>query len=217
MRGRWAERRARRRPASAASLGRGRRSRSTCRSRCVTSADRARVQLALLPPAPRGRAASSIPTPSSIPSTWSRTGTGCTAPAGFTQYQCVLPAAAGTGAARRFLELLTRQRRGLDAVRDQGLRPGGSRASCPSRRPGISIALDIPVTRRHAGAGRRARTRPSSRKAAGSTWPRTRSRGPSTSGPWSRGSRPGPAVRRRWDPEGRIRSAQSVRLFGDVP
>ena len=25
------------------------------------------------------------------------------------------------------------------------------------------------------------------------------------------------AVRRRWDPEGRIRSAQSVRLFGDAP
>ncbi|HEU0092318.1 MAG TPA: hypothetical protein VFS78_09415, partial [Vicinamibacteria bacterium] len=25
------------------------------------------------------------------------------------------------------------------------------------------------------------------------------------------------AVRRRWDPEGRIRSAQSVRLFGDTP
>jgi FAD/FMN-containing dehydrogenase len=30
-------------------------------------------------------------------------------PRGFTQYQCVLPAAAGTGAARRFLELLTRR------------------------------------------------------------------------------------------------------------
>jgi FAD/FMN-containing dehydrogenase len=25
------------------------------------------------------------------------------------------------------------------------------------------------------------------------------------------------AVRRRWDPEGKIRSAQSVRLFGDTP
>jgi hypothetical protein len=25
------------------------------------------------------------------------------------------------------------------------------------------------------------------------------------------------AVRRRWDPEGRIRSVQSVRLFGDAP
>jgi FAD/FMN-containing dehydrogenase len=25
------------------------------------------------------------------------------------------------------------------------------------------------------------------------------------------------AVRRRWDPEGRIRSLQSVRLFGDAP
>jgi hypothetical protein len=24
-------------------------------------------------------------------------------------------------------------------------------------------------------------------------------------------------VRRRWDPEGRLRSAQSVRLFGDAP
>jgi hypothetical protein len=24
-------------------------------------------------------------------------------------------------------------------------------------------------------------------------------------------------VRRRWDPEGRLRSAQSVRLFGDTP
>ena len=25
------------------------------------------------------------------------------------------------------------------------------------------------------------------------------------------------AVRRKWDPEGRIQSAQSVRLFGDTP
>jgi hypothetical protein len=24
-------------------------------------------------------------------------------------------------------------------------------------------------------------------------------------------------VRRKWDPEGRLRSAQSVRLFGDAP
>ncbi len=65
-------------------------------------------------------------------------------PRGFTQYQCVLPDAAGHGAARRFLELLTRRGGAsmLCVIKDCG--PEGiGLLSFP--KPGISIALDIPV------------------------------------------------------------------------
>ena len=63
---------------------------------------------------------------------------------GFTQYQCVLPDSAGKGAARRFLELLT-SRGGasfLCVIKDAGAQGQGLLSFL---RPGISIALDIPV------------------------------------------------------------------------
>jgi decaprenylphospho-beta-D-ribofuranose 2-oxidase len=63
---------------------------------------------------------------------------------GFTQYQCVLPDSAGKGAARRFLELLT-SRGGasfLCVIKDCGAQGQGLLSFL---RPGISIALDIPV------------------------------------------------------------------------
>ncbi len=136
-------------------------------------------------------------------------------PRGFTQYQCVLPAAAGTGAARRFLELLT-QRGGasmLCVIKDCGPE-GKGLLSFP--KAGISIALDIPVTDDTQGLvdalneaviaeggrvylAKDAFTRAEHFQAMEPRLPA-----------WT-------AVRRRWDPEGRIRSAQSVRLFGDTP
>ena len=63
---------------------------------------------------------------------------------GFTQYQCVLPEASGRGSARRFLELLTGRGGAsfLCVIKDCG--PEG-RGTLSFPEPGISIALDIPV------------------------------------------------------------------------
>jgi decaprenylphospho-beta-D-ribofuranose 2-oxidase len=136
-------------------------------------------------------------------------------PRGFTQYQCVLPDEAGPGAARRFLELLTRRGGAsmLCVIKDCG--PEGiGLLSFP--KPGISIALDIPVRDQTQslvdalnelviGEGGRVYlakdqfTRPEHFRAMEPRLPE-----------WER-------IRRRWDPEGRIRSAQSVRLLGDRP
>ncbi len=136
-------------------------------------------------------------------------------PRGFTQYQCVVPDAAGHGSARRFLELLT-SRGGasfLCVIKDCG--PEGlGLLSFPL--PGISIALDIPIDDRTqslvdalnelviAEGGRiylakDALTRPEH-------FQRMEPRLPE----WTR-------IRRQWDPAGRLRSAQSVRVLGDAP
>lgn len=137
---------------------------------------------------------------------------------GFTQYQCVLPKPGAAERARRLLELLTGpelRRLGsasfLCVVKDCG-EEGEGVLSFP--RPGISIALDLPVRRgtrelvdrldeRVIAEGGRvylakdAFTRPESFRAMEPRLPEFE------------------ALRRRYDPEGRIRSAQSVRLFGD--
>ena len=136
-------------------------------------------------------------------------------PRGFTQYQCVVPDAAGHGAARRFLELLT-SRGGasfLCVIKDCG--PEGlGLLSFPL--PGISIALDIAINDRTqslvdalnelviAEGGRiylakDALTRPEHFQ---KMEPRLAE--------WTR-------IRRKWDPSGRLRSAQSVRVLGDAP
>jgi FAD/FMN-containing dehydrogenase len=136
-------------------------------------------------------------------------------PGGFTQYQCVLPDSAGHGAARRFLDLLT-QRGGasmLCVIKDCGPE-GVGLLSFP--KPGISIALDIPIQRDTqalvdalnelviAVGGRiylakDQFTRADHYRAMEDRLPE-----------WMR-------IRRAWDPEGRLRSAQSVRLLGDRP
>lgn len=136
-------------------------------------------------------------------------------PRGFTQYQCVVPDAAGHGAARRFLELLTARGGAsfLCVIKDCG--PEGlGLLSFP--RPGISIALDIPIDDRTqslvdalnelviAEGGRiylakDALTRPEHFE---KMEPRLME--------WTR-------IRRQWDPAGRLRSAQSVRVLGDAP
>jgi hypothetical protein len=136
-------------------------------------------------------------------------------PRGFTQYQCVLPSATGPQAARRFLERLTRRGGAsmLCVIKDCGPEGAGV-LSFP--KAGISIALDIPI---HddtqslvdhlnelviAEGGRiylakDAFTRPEHFRAME---PRL--------GEFER-------IRRAWDPQGRIKSAQSVRIFGDAP
>jgi FAD/FMN-containing dehydrogenase len=134
---------------------------------------------------------------------------------GFTQYQCVLPEEAGRGAARRFLSLLT-QRGGasmLCVIKDCG-EEGVGLLSFPRR--GISIALDIPVRDDTqalvdalnelviAEGGRIYLAKDQFTRAD-----HFRAMEPRL-GEWMR-------IRRQWDPEGRIRSAQSVRLFGDKP
>jgi FAD/FMN-containing dehydrogenase len=136
-------------------------------------------------------------------------------PRGFTQYQCVVPDAAGHGAARRFLDLLT-QRGGasmLCVIKDCGAEGLGV-LSFP--KPGISIALDIPVrddTQALVDAlnelviaeGGRVYlakdqfTRPEHYRAMEPRLPEFE------------------RIRRGWDPQGRLRSAQSVRLLGDRP
>ena len=134
---------------------------------------------------------------------------------GLTQHQCVLPDSAGRGAARRFIELLV-SRGGasfLCVIKDCG--PEGlGLLSFP--KPGISIALDIAVrddTQQLIDAlneqvikeggriylAKDAFTRPEHFRAME---PRLDE--------WL-------AIRRKWDPEGKLRSAQSVRLFGDKP
>jgi FAD/FMN-containing dehydrogenase len=136
-------------------------------------------------------------------------------PRGFTQYQCVLPEAAGLGAARRFLELLTRRGGAsmLCVIKDCG-DEGAGLLSFPRR--GTSIALDIPIrddTQSLVDAlndlviaeggriylAKDAFTRPEHFRAMEPRLPE-----------WTR-------IRRQWDAEGRLRSAQSVRLLGDRP
>jgi decaprenylphospho-beta-D-ribofuranose 2-oxidase len=136
-------------------------------------------------------------------------------PRGFTQYQCVLPESAGRGAARRFLEVLTRRGGAsmLCVIKDCGAE-GVGLLSFP--RPGISVALDIPIhddtqslvdTLNELVIAEGGRvylakdqfTRPEHFRAME---PRLAA--------WT-------CVRRKWDPEGRIRSAQSVRLLADRP
>ena len=136
-------------------------------------------------------------------------------PRGFTQYQCVLPDTAGQGAARRFLELLT-SRGGasmLCVIKDCGAE-GPGLLSFPLK--GISIALDIPIRDNTqslvdalnelviAEGGRiylakDAFTRPDHFRAMEPRLPE-----------WTR-------IRRHWDPQGQLRSAQSVRILGDRP
>jgi len=132
---------------------------------------------------------------------------------GFTQYQCVLPETAGHGAARAFLDVLTRRGGAsfLCVIKDCG--PEG-RGMLSFPMPGISIALDIPVradtpalvdmlNQYVIGAGGRIYlTKDTFTRAEDFAQMEPRLDA------WR-------AVRDRWDPDGTLRSAQSVRVFGD--
>ena len=136
-------------------------------------------------------------------------------PGGFTQYQCVLPTSAGPQAPREFLELLTRQGGAsfLCVIKNCG--PEGSGLlSFPME--GTSIALDIPV-------------RPDTQTIVDALNEHLISIGGRVYLAKDAFTRPGHframeprldaflEVRSRWDPDRRLRSAQSVRVMGDRP
>jgi decaprenylphospho-beta-D-ribofuranose 2-oxidase len=133
---------------------------------------------------------------------------------GFTQYQCALPHADDNGPARRFLELFVSGggMGFLCVIKDCGAEGKGT-LSFP--RPGMSIAMDFPIHPTKTPAlvdrlnelviaegGRIYLTKDTFTRAEHfrAMEPRLDEFN---------------AVRRKWDPQGRIRSAQSVRLLGD--
>lgn len=134
---------------------------------------------------------------------------------GFTQYQCVIPDDAGAAGVRRFLELLSARGGAsfLAVIKDCGPESKGV-LSFP--RPGISIALDIPVrsdTQSLVDALNEQVIREGGRiylaKDAFTRAEHFRQMEPRL-GRFL-------AIRERYDPTRSIRSAQSVRLFGDPP
>jgi FAD/FMN-containing dehydrogenase len=134
---------------------------------------------------------------------------------GFTQYQVVLPKEDAARTAPAFLELLTREGGAsfLCVIKDCG-EEGRGLLSFPM--PGISVALDIKITDRTpelvdrlnrfviAAGGRTYLTKDLFTRAED-----YRAMDPRLDQFL--------AVRRAWDPALRLRSAQSVRLFGDPP
>lgn len=136
-------------------------------------------------------------------------------PRGFTQYQCVMPDSAGTNAARRFLELLT-SRGGasfLCVIKDSGPQGDGV-LSFPLR--GISIALDIAIrndTQSLVDALNELVIREGGRIYL--------AKDQFTRAADFRRMEPRLdhflAIRRKWDPTLRLKSAQSVRILGDPP
>jgi len=134
---------------------------------------------------------------------------------GFTQYQCVLPVDGGWSRHRAVLELLQRHRAPvfLCVIKDCGAEGRGT-LSFP--KPGISYALDMPVAPSTqplvdalnefviAEGGRVYLAKDAFTRAE-----HFRAMEPRLDA-WER-------VRRTWDPQRRLRSAQSVRLFGDQP
>jgi decaprenylphospho-beta-D-ribofuranose 2-oxidase len=133
--------------------------------------------------------------------------------AGLTQHQCVLPHEAGPGAARRFLEVLVRHGGAsfLCVIKDCGAEGIGT-LSWP--RPGISIALDIAV-RKQTPALIDALNE-CVIKEGGRIY---LAKDAFTRAEHFRAMEPRLAeferIRRLWDPNGRLRSAQSARLLGD--
>ncbi|MGH7788674.1 MAG: hypothetical protein ACRERC_17525, partial [Candidatus Binatia bacterium] len=134
---------------------------------------------------------------------------------GFTQYQAVLPGPSNHARHRRFVEAL-RARGGqvfLCVIKDCGAE-GRGMLSFP--KPGVSYALDLPVDARTqalvdglneiviAEGGRIYLAKDAFTRAEHfrAMEPRLDAFN---------------AVRRRWDPEGRLKSAQSIRVLGDRP
>ncbi len=133
---------------------------------------------------------------------------------GFTQYQCVIPSSSGNSSARRFLELLTREGDPdpfLCVIKDCAAE-GKGLLSFPCH--GVSVAVDLAVNDRIqslvdrlneaviAEGGRVYLTKDTFTRAE-----HFRAMEPRLP-EWLE-------VRKHWDPELRIRSAQSVRVLGD--
>lgn len=132
---------------------------------------------------------------------------------GFTQYQCVIPKESGVAAAAKFARLV-RETGGLPClvvVKDFG--PEGSGLlSFP--KPGITFAIDLPVT--DATPALVARLNDAVAAEGGRVY---LTKDAFTSREHFLAMEPRLSafddVRRRWDPDRTIRSAQSVRLLGD--
>jgi len=134
---------------------------------------------------------------------------------GLTQYQCLLPNEAGPDIARRFLELMQAHHASspVCVIKDHG--PEGiGLLSFP--RPGISIAVDFAVNDRTQALVDalnefviRAGGRVYLAKDAFTRAAHFRAMEPRLV-EWE-------AIRRRWDPERKFRSRQSVRVLGDDP
>lgn len=134
---------------------------------------------------------------------------------GFTQYQCVLPESGGAGVVRDLLDRMSRFGAAsfLCVIKDCGAE-GEGLLSFPL--PGVSVALDLPIRDNTqdvvdalnefvvAAGGRVYLAKDAFTRAA-----HFRAMEPRLA--------QFEAIRRRWDPQGHIRSAQSVRLFGDQP
>jgi FAD/FMN-containing dehydrogenase len=134
---------------------------------------------------------------------------------GFTQYQAVIPTTDGYAAHHRLLDVLRAWRAPvfLVVIKDCGAE-GKGMLSFP--KPGISYALDMPVGRQTqaivdalnevviAAGGRIYLAKDAFTRAE-----HFRAMEPRLDA-WN-------AVRRRWDPDARIKSAQSIRLLGDHP
>ena len=135
---------------------------------------------------------------------------------GFTQYQCVLPHAEDNGPARRFLEsFVSGGGMGLLCVIKDCGAEGRGMLSFP--RPGISIAIDFPIDRRETQAFVDRLNRLVLAE-GGRIYP---TKDAFTQAEHFRAMEPRldafDAVRRKWDPQRKLRSALSVRLLGDTP
>jgi decaprenylphospho-beta-D-ribofuranose 2-oxidase len=133
---------------------------------------------------------------------------------GFTQYQCVIPHESGIGALTRFMEIVTREGGAspLCVIKDCGPE-GDGLLSFP--KSGISIAIDFPVRPWTQGlvdalndlvvseGGRIYLAKDTF------TRPEHFAKMEPRLAEWQ-------SIRRRWDPDGRLRSAQSVRLLDDA-
>jgi len=133
---------------------------------------------------------------------------------GFTQYQCVLPREAGRGSARRVLEVLTARGGAsfLCVIKDFGRQ---SRGVLSFPRPGITLALDVAVrddTQSLVDALNEQVLREGGRIYLAKDSFTRREHFEAMEGNRLDEFR---AIRDRWDPQRRFRSAQSVRLLGD--
>lgn len=132
---------------------------------------------------------------------------------GFTQYQCIIPKESGVAAAAKFARLV-RETGGLPClvvVKDFGAE-GPGLLSFP--KPGLTFAIDLPVS--DATRALVARLNDVVAAEGGRVY---LTKDAFTSREHFRAMEPRLAafdqVRRRWDPERTVRSAQSVRLMGD--
>jgi len=135
---------------------------------------------------------------------------------GFVQYQCVVPVDRDTRAVRRLFETLVRMDGAslVTVVKDFGAE-GRGLLSFP--RPGVTVALDLPMR----GAATQALVDQLNDQVAEAGGRIYLAKDALTRREHFQAMEPRLArfneVRRKWDPNGRLRSALSVRLLGDEP